>query len=204
MSEEENVAENTDVEIYQAPDNTAGQVHETVFVTKDGQIGMNHWGSVVVKPLGEWVAYFWQQPALDEKPQTFESELESLINRYSKENDSNTPDFILAEYLTDCLATWTKTTKAREKWYGKELKINNDSLTVEFAQAYREAQEAVTGFTRQPKANEVKIAQRLLDKYDITPKHKYDDLVPTIKEMRGLVNFGSTNCAEILGDTDAD
>lgn len=30
-------------------------------------------------------------------------ELESLINRFSVENRSNTPDFILAEYLVSCL-----------------------------------------------------------------------------------------------------
>ncbi|HSW65257.1 MAG TPA: hypothetical protein VLH56_18395 [Dissulfurispiraceae bacterium] len=29
----------------------------------------------------------------------FRAELETLINRYSKENGSNTPDFILADYM---------------------------------------------------------------------------------------------------------
>ena len=36
----------------------------------------------------------------------FEQELKDIINRYSKENGSNTPDFILGEYLTDCLKTF--------------------------------------------------------------------------------------------------
>ena len=31
----------------------------------------------------------------------FEEELKTLINRCSKENESNTPDFILAQYLKD-------------------------------------------------------------------------------------------------------
>lgn len=48
----------------------------------------------------------------------FQSELASLLNRHSEENGSNTPDFILARYLTDCLEVWNATTKAREAWYG--------------------------------------------------------------------------------------
>jgi hypothetical protein len=48
----------------------------------------------------------------------FEKELSELINRYSKENDSNTPDFLLAEYLTECLNTFSVIMKKRDKWYG--------------------------------------------------------------------------------------
>lgn len=33
----------------------------------------------------------------------FRNELESLINRHSMENGSNTPDFLLAGYLQSCL-----------------------------------------------------------------------------------------------------
>lgn len=47
----------------------------------------------------------------------------SVINRYSAENNSNTPDFILAEYLMNCLEAYEKIHAANEKWYGKELKI---------------------------------------------------------------------------------
>lgn len=52
----------------------------------------------------------------------FRVELQSLINRYSKENGSNTPDFILADYLAGCLENFDKTVAAREKWYGREPK----------------------------------------------------------------------------------
>lgn len=48
---------------------------------------------------------------------TLEQELAELLNRHSVENDSNTPDFILAEYLTDCLDAFGKATRARTKWY---------------------------------------------------------------------------------------
>ena len=46
-----------------------------------------------------------------------------VINRHSLENESNTPDFILAEYLVMCLRAFTISSRARERWYGKELKI---------------------------------------------------------------------------------
>jgi hypothetical protein len=49
---------------------------------------------------------------------TFQNELEKLINKYSVENESNTPDFILAEYLCGCLKNYAEIIKKREKWYG--------------------------------------------------------------------------------------
>ena len=48
----------------------------------------------------------------------FRSEIQAVINRFSMENDSHTPDFILAEYLTDCLAAFDKATNNRSRWYG--------------------------------------------------------------------------------------
>lgn len=53
----------------------------------------------------------------------FKKELESLINRYCRENGSNTPDFILAEYLNDCLEVWNEHVNRREKWYGREPQL---------------------------------------------------------------------------------
>lgn len=50
---------------------------------------------------------------------TFARELESLINRYSKENGSNTPDWVLADYLLACLAAFDAATLAREDYYGR-------------------------------------------------------------------------------------
>lgn len=53
---------------------------------------------------------------------TFEKELENILNKYSKENDSDTPDFLLAEYLINCLKVYNITINKREKWYGREDK----------------------------------------------------------------------------------
>jgi hypothetical protein len=41
----------------------------------------------------------------------------SIINRYSLENDSNTPGFILAEYLYDCLLSGQLLIATRIVWY---------------------------------------------------------------------------------------
>ncbi len=51
---------------------------------------------------------------------TFAKQLEAAINATSQENASNTPDFILAQYLLGCLAAWNDAVKARERWYGRE------------------------------------------------------------------------------------
>ena len=50
----------------------------------------------------------------------FRRELERVINCHSKENGCNTPDFILAEFLTGCLAAFDAAVNRREKWYGRE------------------------------------------------------------------------------------
>lgn len=47
----------------------------------------------------------------------FRRDLKTLLNRYSMENGSNTPDFILAEYLIDSLAAFDKASAHRSHWY---------------------------------------------------------------------------------------
>jgi hypothetical protein len=69
----------------------------------------------VVDDIGG-IIFSKEEKSMDEN---FESELQRLINRYSKENDSNTPDFILMQYLTACLAAWNTATQQRETWYGR-------------------------------------------------------------------------------------
>jgi hypothetical protein len=47
----------------------------------------------------------------------FEKELSRLINVHSCENDSDTPNFILAAYLSDCLAAYNRATQWSVKWH---------------------------------------------------------------------------------------
>ena len=55
--------------------------------------------------------------------ETFEQDLEFLINSYSKEAGSDTPDFILAQYMDRCLENFNHAVARREGWYGRESKI---------------------------------------------------------------------------------
>lgn len=57
------------------------------------------------------------EPDVDTR--TFRTELESAINRHSKENGSNTPDFILAQFLMDSLSVFDNAVRARELWNGR-------------------------------------------------------------------------------------
>lgn len=50
----------------------------------------------------------------------FQRDLEAVINRNSLESGSNTPDFILARYLLQCLGAFDIAVNSREKWYSRE------------------------------------------------------------------------------------
>lgn len=49
---------------------------------------------------------------------TFRKELEVLLNRYSIDNDLNTPDFILADYIMMCLHNYKQINNERDVWFG--------------------------------------------------------------------------------------
>lgn len=59
----------------------------------------------------------------------FRKELQDLINKNSLENGSDTPDFVLAEYLTDCLKTFDKTTRARKKFWRDDHEKEKSVIT---------------------------------------------------------------------------
>ena len=50
---------------------------------------------------------------------TLEEELRALLNKHSAENGSNTPDYILASYLMNCLIAFNEAMLNREAWYGR-------------------------------------------------------------------------------------
>lgn len=49
----------------------------------------------------------------------FYVELVSLLNRYSKENQSDTPDYALAEFLIGCLESFDRSVKLRERFFDR-------------------------------------------------------------------------------------
>ena len=50
-----------------------------------------------------------------------EKQLAQLLNRFSQENASNTPDFILAQYMLDCLKAFEVAARARDAWHVSEV-----------------------------------------------------------------------------------
>lgn len=58
-----------------------------------------------------------------EKETQFMKQLSELLNKNSKENGSNTPDFILSAYMTGCLNNFNVCVNAREKWYGRKIEM---------------------------------------------------------------------------------
>jgi len=48
----------------------------------------------------------------------FKANLTDIINKHGIENESNTPDYILAKYLYNCLQAFEIATQERDKWYG--------------------------------------------------------------------------------------
>jgi hypothetical protein len=56
----------------------------------------------------------------------FTKELRYLINKHSKENNSDTPDFILAKYLKKSLDLFDEIIFLREDWYGRAKTMVND------------------------------------------------------------------------------
>lgn len=47
----------------------------------------------------------------------FQEQLRALLNRHSKESESNTPDWVLAEYLIKCLDGFNEAIKDRELYF---------------------------------------------------------------------------------------
>lgn len=70
----------------------------------------------------------------------FERELAGLLNKHCQENESDTPDYILARYLNGCLRLFNGAVTARSGWYGRHDTPGSDQteLTDEEAQAMRD------------------------------------------------------------------
>ena len=52
---------------------------------------------------------------------TFYEELKDLLNKHSQEQSSDTPDFILVEYMIDCLNSYVKAVNARDEHFGVDM-----------------------------------------------------------------------------------
>ena len=55
-----------------------------------------------------------------------EKELAALLNHHSAENESNTPDYQLAEFMVACLAAFNRGMQARDAWYAMNPEPGTD------------------------------------------------------------------------------
>jgi len=63
-----------------------------------------------------------------DKTPTFREELEQLLNKYSKENGSDTPDFVLAELIISLLEAFDQAVVTRDTWYNIVINAGEDKL----------------------------------------------------------------------------
>lgn len=148
---------------------------------------------------------------------SFIKELESLINRYSQEKPSDTPDYILAEYLADCLISYNSALRKRTAWYGDnnvssikvgDLVVDSDGTTnkgIEMTQEkdYEKALELAKNWTntsdertKQSPAKWVTVlAQSYLSLFDELEKVKKD--IENYKS--GVLNFRCPKCHQVAG-----
>lgn len=55
----------------------------------------------------------------DEKKERIKNAFKETVNRNGMDTWCNTPDFIIAEYLYDCLESYSKLQKEKDRWEGK-------------------------------------------------------------------------------------
>lgn len=70
-----------------------------------------------------------QEVIKDQKAKRFRQELKKLTNEYSMENGSDTPDFLLAEYLGRSLELFDIIVARREQWYDRGSTLDEEKST---------------------------------------------------------------------------
>ena len=59
---------------------------------------------------------------------SFRKELVELVNLHNLENGSNTPDWILANFILASIDAFDEGVARRERWYGRERDDETDSV----------------------------------------------------------------------------
>lgn len=65
---------------------------------------------------GECGGEDWEKQEEQPEPPTFEEELRALINKHSLEGLSDTPDFVLASFLSNVLTDWNHAVRSRDRF----------------------------------------------------------------------------------------
>lgn len=86
---------------------------------------------------------------LSENYEKLKKEIEKLINQFSIENASDTPDYIIANYLIDCLIAFNSNVKRREHWYGRCVQDDDKSARQQFEIKAKTTEELALEFCKQ-------------------------------------------------------
>lgn len=87
------------------------------------QAGANHmWQPTEAEQFGPFTQLVREaavEPSAAGWTTDLETELSALLNKHACEKESNTPDFLLADFLVGCLFVYNNTVQERAKWYGR-------------------------------------------------------------------------------------
>lgn len=67
-------------------------------------------------------------PTKEKYYDSFMAKLEIIINMLSLENGSDTPDYVLAEYLIDCLKAYDKAAQGKERHTPKQQAVKEEEI----------------------------------------------------------------------------
>ena len=73
---------------------------------------------LAARVLGQWADTVDDAPTAPEES-ALARDLAAVLNTHCAENASNTPDFILAQYLLGCLAAYNTAVQQRTTWCGR-------------------------------------------------------------------------------------
>lgn len=80
-----------------------------------------------------------EEAFIDERYKALMVELSKLLNKYSQEGYSDTPDYMLAGFMLGCLNVYENTVTRRENFFGRKLSrdINNEISHPELSSPFK-------------------------------------------------------------------
>lgn len=128
------------------------------------------------------------KPDIPTKQIKLREDIEQAINKHSIENGSNTPDFILAEYLIDCLRAFDETIAYRTDSNDKSIDAWLNELPEEIQ---RKARMNCTGWALKEKTRSLPEALSIAFDWNDTPEG-YDYWFKVYNDLRRLMGWGAT------------
>ena len=120
-------------------------------------------------------------PDTNNKVARLRKAISEAINSVSAENGSDTPDFILADFLTDCLEAWNTAIKRRNDWYAPKALAPAPEESVSLHPAIKVIKEKMSP----EKAEEVKKIRLLIGEDELEKIANTPEPAPEWREFTG-------------------